>query len=130
MSTYTGYSTCLQQVPALLNPQGVCVVVLDSSRSSSGRGSNNLKLSVAPDISRNGADAAHEISCTDHAPAAAAAAAGVGSGSGFEQSMEGVKLWLEQQGFRFIKDQQVRYPVMGGSELKVAHAGVWLQPGV
>ncbi|WIA39239.1 hypothetical protein OEZ86_005362 [Tetradesmus obliquus] len=113
-----GLARVLEQVPGLLKPEGVCVVVLDDSSSSS----------------------SSEGTGVGHAADVAAAAAGVGGaagdadmdeqqqhgGSGFVASMRHVRQRLEQQGLRFVKQQQLRYPLAGGS-CGLACAGVWLQ---
>jgi hypothetical protein len=99
----------LEQVPGLLNPEGVCVVVLDDSSSSS-----SDVISAEP-AAAGVADVAGSADVDEQQ-----------SSESFVADMQHVRQRLEQQGLRFVKQQQLRYPLAGGS-CGLACAGIWLQ---
>lgn len=110
----SGLCRVCQQLPALLNPGGVCVVVVPGASSN-----------VADGVERpaNGAaDGGHpHCSCCDAAHARAdcrSSSAGILS----------VGQWLTELGLQFVKQEQLPYPVGGAPWLQTAVAGVWLQP--
>jgi hypothetical protein len=107
-----GLARVLEQVPGLLNPEGVCVVVLDDSSSGSSSSSTAAR----------GGQAAAAAGAQD----AAGGDSEQNEDAGFTPSMEHVKQRLGQQGLWFVKEQQLRYPLAGGS-CGLARAGIWLQ---
>jgi hypothetical protein len=106
-----GLARVLEQVPGLLNPEGVCVVVLDDSSS----GSNSSSAARAGQAAA--AAVVHDAADGDSEQSEDAE---------FVPAMEHVRQRLEQQGLRFVKEQQLRYPLAGGS-CGLARAGIWLQ---
>jgi hypothetical protein len=100
-----GLARVLEQVPGLLNPEGVCVVVLDDS--SSGAIAGPAAATVGLQDAADGDSEQNKY-------------------AEFAATMEHVRQRLEGQGLRFVKEQQLRYPLAGGS-CGLARAGIWLQ---
>jgi hypothetical protein len=124
------HSVC-EQLPLLLNPEGVCVVVLGVGPGSAVGGTGD-------------AGGAGSIQGVDGGGAAACGDGGVthesvgdgdarvegcveGSvGAGGAASLQDVKAWLGAAGLRFVQEVWLQYS-SGGSLVQAAHAGVWLQ---
>jgi hypothetical protein len=104
-----GLERVLEQVPGLLKPDGVCVVVLDDDSSSAAD-------STEPSAAEAAAGGAGNVADEDEQQ----------KGEGFVACMQHVRQRLEQQGLRFVQQQQLRYPLAGGS-CGLACAGIWLQ---
>jgi hypothetical protein len=146
----SGLQRVLAQTPQLLNPGGVCVVVLsgqaggsrdrctaDSGSSGAGRGSleasrcplGDVSGVTQPDGSGHQADGPQQIvpdvpdDELGHWTGRRAAAA----------SMPEVCRWLQEAGLQFVKEERTPYPVFGSSSTcctRLAHAGVWVQPSL
>jgi hypothetical protein len=104
-----GLARVLEQVPSLLNPEGVCVVVLDDSSTGSSSTASARQAATIAGV-QDAADGDSEQN----------------GDAGFVPTMDHVRQRLEQQGLWFVKEQQLRYPLAGGS-CGLARAGIWLQ---
>lgn len=94
----SGMQSVCQQLPALLNPEGVCVVVVGAA---------------VPGVS------------TSHSSAGAAAdGAADGTGQQLSASLKEVKDWLLEAGLVFVRDTEIHY--RSGSCMQAAYAGVWM----
>eukprot|EP00878_Enallax_costatus_P003625 GHUV01003839.1.p1 GENE.GHUV01003839.1~~GHUV01003839.1.p1 ORF type:complete len:729 (+),score=300.56 GHUV01003839.1:151-2337(+) len=119
----SGLSRVCQQVPALLNPGGVCVVVLPGD-SIDGQANGGCAAGV------DGQQANGAVEAWQHGPPGRSHAAGVCTPdrSCHRSRIHSVRHWLEEHGLQFVAEQQLQYPVVGSIGPRSAVAGVWLQP--
>lgn len=113
----SGLFRVCQQLPALLKPGGVCVIVLPGSCSNSVDEHGMVAVGAA-----DGEDAICCSSDATHSVAACLPAASARVG------MVCVRQWLQELGLQFVQQQDLLYPVAGAPALQGAVAGVWLQP--
>lgn len=110
----SGLRRVCEQVPALLNPGGVCVVVLSGDCRSC-----DVGIHGAPDGATEPQQHNVNGNCADMVTE---------SRTSYDSGMESIRQWLEKHDLQFVAMQDLQYPVDGSVGLRCAVAGVWLQP--